>query len=120
MPRQTITRHGLVIAGFTLLAGCAAQPQTANLSRAHAQHANKPPQQTAFTVATPIDRIAADQRGRAVLERDVPGVMHNSHYALFSCMSLSQLASLSGGRITTDKLARVNEDLAAISFSQCR
>lgn len=119
MPRQIITRHGLVVAVFALLAGCAAQPQGTQLAKAlHIKGSSAAP--AAFTVATPLDRIAADQRGRAVLERDVPGVMHNSHYALFSCMSLSQLASLSGGRLSTEKLAQVNEDLAAITFPQCR
>ena len=68
----------------------------------------------ALTVQTPIDQVAADKNGRAVLERDVPGVMSNPHYVLYSCMSLAQVASLSGGRLTKAKLDEVNKDLAAI------
>lgn len=89
------------------LAGCTAHHRAVT----SAANPAKPPR---LTVQTPIDRVAADENGRAVLERDVPGVMHNSHYALFSCMSLAQVASLSGGRLTQAKLDEVNKDLAAI------
>ncbi|MBU6426147.1 MAG: hypothetical protein KGQ69_07420, partial [Rhodospirillales bacterium] len=61
---------------------------------------------------------AADQRGKAVLDLDVPGVMSNPHYMLFSCMSLTQLASMSGGRLTQSKLNQVNADLAELSPGQ--
>lgn len=67
-----------------------------------------------FTVQTPIDQIAADKNGKEVLERDVPGLMSNAHYVLFSCMSLAQVASLSGGRLTQAKLRQVNQDLAGV------
>ncbi len=71
-----------------------------------------------FTVQTPIDRIAANERGKAVLDRDVPGVMSNPHYELFCSMSLSQLATLSGGQLTKTKLNQVNADLAELSPGQ--
>ena len=86
------------------LAGCVAHREAQHV----AAKAGTPP----FTVQTPIDRIAADKNGRAVLERDVPGVMSNPHYVLYSCMSLAQVASLSGGRLSQAKLEKVNEDLA--------
>jgi hypothetical protein len=105
------TRQGVMMlgmAGLVCLGGCAG-PSKAQ------QAANQPP---AFSVQTPIDRIAADGRGKAVLDRDVPGVMTNPHYELFSSMSLSQLASLSGGRLTQSKLNQVNSDLAELSPGQ--
>lgn len=101
------------MAGLVCLGGCAV-PSGAQ----DASVTGKPDQAQAFSVQTPIDRIAADERGKAVLDRDVPGVMGNPHYMLFSSMSLSQLASLSGGRLTQTKLKEVNEDLAELSPGQ--
>jgi hypothetical protein len=107
--RQSILMFG--IAGLACLGGCT-PPQVS------AKTAYEPIQPAAFTVHTPIDRIAANERGKAVLDRDVPGVMNNPHYELFCAMSLSQLASLSGGKLTKEKLDQVNEDLAELSPSQ--
>lgn len=110
------TRAGIVIAGIVLLTGCAMHNGGGALAMNDKTSAAQPaPQKIAFSITTPIDQIAADQRGKAVLERDVPGVMSNSHYELYSCMSLSQLASLSGGRLSQDKLSHVNQDLAELS-----
>lgn len=120
MPIGAITRAGIVIAGIVLLTGCAMHNGGGALAMNNKTLPAQPsPQKTAFSITTPIDRIAADQRGKAVLDRDVPGVMSNSHYELYSCMSLSQLASLSGGKLSQDKLSHVNQDLAELSPS-CR
>lgn len=103
---QRVAWPWLLVAG---LAGCAASHRD--------QAAPKPvsaAQAPYFTVQTPIDQIAADESGKTVLEHDVPGVMNNPHYVLFSCMSLAQVASLSGGRLTQAKLDEVNRDLAHI------
>lgn len=114
-----ITRTGIVIAGIVLLTGCAMHNGGGALAmNDKTTKSQTPPQKIAFSITTPIDRIAADQRGKAVLERDVPGVMSNSRYELYSCMSLSQLASLSGGRLSQDKLSHVNQDLAELSPNQ--
>ncbi len=110
-------RRGVVVfgmAGLACLGSCAApsaahEPVAANASSSTL---------ATFTVHTPIDRIAADERGKAVLDRDVPGVMSNPQYVLFCSMSLSQLASLSGGRLTQSKLNEVNADLAELSPGQ--
>ena len=107
-------RQGFVmlgLAGLACLGGCASSPNSQAA-------VTKPAQASVFTVQTPIDRIAADDRGKAVLDRDVPGVMKNPHYMLFSCMSLSQLASLSGGQLPQSKLNEVNADLAELSPGQ--
>jgi len=51
-----------------------------------------------------------------VLNRDVPGLMSNRSYMLFEGMSLSQLAALSGGQLTKEKLAEVQADLHQLSL----
>jgi hypothetical protein len=68
-----------------------------------------------FTINTPLDVIAADPRGKAVLVRDMPGMMSNSKYQLFDDMSLAQIAIISGGRIKKAKLEQVQEDLAKLA-----
>ena len=100
------------VAGLASLGACAAP------SKAQIATRSLTPAPASFSVQTPIDKIAADERGKAVLDRDVPGVMSNPHYVMFSCMSLSQLASLSGGRLTKSKLSQVNSDLAELSPGQ--
>ena len=99
-------------AGLVCLGACAAPSET------HVATSGSAPVPASFSVQTPIDKIAADERGKAVLDRDVPGVMSNPHYMLFSCMSLSQLASMSGGRLSKSKLNQVNSDLAELSPGQ--
>lgn len=69
----------------------------------------------AFSLDTPVEVIAADPRGKAILDRDLPGLMSNPHYLLFSDMSLTQIAPMSGGRLTEVKLAKVQRDLAELS-----
>jgi hypothetical protein len=91
--------------GFSLasLAGCA---------QALAPAVPRPP---SFSLDTPLDRIAADQRGKAVLDRDLPGLMASRSYLLFDDMSLSQIATVSGGKLTQTKLDRVRADLSRLS-----
>ncbi len=90
----------LIWLGFSalMLPGCAAAPTPG----------------AGFTLDTPINVIAANAQGKAVLMHDLPGVMTNPKYPMFSDMSLSQLASLSSGRLTPAKLAVVQADLAKI------
>jgi hypothetical protein len=51
-----------------------------------------------LSLDTPVEQIAADPGGKAVLNRDVPGLLANPSYFLFENMNLSQLAAVSGGR----------------------
>jgi len=68
-----------------------------------------------FTLDTPVDRIAADPQGKAVLYRDIPGVMNDRRYPLFDDMSLSEIAAMSHGRLTQSKLDLVKSDLTQLS-----
>lgn len=64
-----------------------------------------------FSLNTPIATIAANKSGRMILDRDIPGLMSDHRYCLFDDMSLLQVASVSGGKLTTGKLAQVQADL---------
>ncbi|HQT47106.1 MAG: hypothetical protein B7X08_01645 [Acidocella sp. 20-63-7] len=71
-----------------------------------------------FSLDTPVAKIAADQRGKAVLDRDIPKLMANRSYPMFEDMSLDQIASVSGGQLTRAKLDLLQADLAQISTAQ--
>ncbi len=68
----------------------------------------------AFTLDTPIERLAAHSGARAVLERELPGLTTHARYNQFKRMSLKTLKPLSGGLITDDRLARVERGLASL------
>jgi hypothetical protein len=93
-----------VVAGSFLLLGCSTPKPVATT-----------PPQPGFSVNTPLDVIAADDRGRAVLMQDVPGVMNNPKYPLFEDMSLSQIAIISNGRVSQAKLDEVQADLGRLA-----
>ena len=95
----------LCLAGFVLISqlGCAApQPASASVTPG------------GFTLDTPIEVIAADPRGEAVLNKNLPGLLTNPSYYLFRGMSLKALASASSGRVSQQTLARTQADLAAL------
>ena len=92
--------------GSVLLLGCVPRPATTV------------PNRPGFTVDTPLSIIAADARGKAVLERDVPGVISNPKYPLFEDMSLAQVASIANGRIPQEKLDEVEADLDKLAAQE--
>ena len=92
---------------FVCLSGCvAAQPPSFAIASVRAA--------PAFTLETPIERIAADPRGRAVLNKNIPGLLTNPSYPMFKSMNLKLLASLSGGKLDKQTLADTSADLAAL------
>jgi hypothetical protein len=106
-------RHGAAAAaaiGLAVLGGCAAPPAPPAVAVAV-------PHGRGFTLDTPVHIIAADPRGKAVLDRDLPGLMASTSYLMFDDMSLSQIATVSGGRLTMEKLDVVQADLAQIPAS---
>jgi hypothetical protein len=100
-----------VALGPALLLGCGAQ-QTTNEAASNNLPATPAP---AFSLDTPVEHIAADPRGKAILNHDVPGLMASRSYLLFEDMSLSQIATVSGGRLTKAKLDLVQADLSQLS-----
>jgi hypothetical protein len=67
-----------------------------------------------FGLDTPIEQIAADPKGKAVIDADLPGVTTHQAYDMFKSMSLNQLMPMSQGKITPELLVKVQADLAAI------
>jgi hypothetical protein len=112
---MTMVRYGtlgFVVLGLIALPGCAQRlaPAPAMPAAVAAK-----PRAPAFTLDTPVEHIAANRRGKAILERDLPGLMASRSYLLFDDMSLSEIASLSSGQLTQTKLDRVAADLSQLS-----
>lgn len=68
----------------------------------------------AFTLDTPIERLVANPRARAVLDRELPGLTAHDRYNQFKGMSLKALKPFSGGLLTDQRLAAVEAALAAL------
>lgn len=68
----------------------------------------------ALTVDTPIETIVANPAGKAVLDKDVPGLTTHAMYDSFKSMSLKALQPMSSGALSDEMLAKVETDLAAI------
>lgn len=69
---------------------------------------------TRLNLDTPIETIAADPAGKAVIEQDLPGTLTHPMYDQFKGMSLNQVAPMAADKITPAVLAKVGADLAAI------
>ena len=106
----------LVVFGPAFLLGCSSgAPVTAGAAQGAAASNGPKALPAAYSLNTPLDRIAADKRGKAILERDLPGLMASRSYVLFDDMSLTQIATMSGGRLSQTKLNLVEADLAQLS-----
>jgi len=104
------TTAALFILALTL-PGCARHPEPDITAPALAV---TPPKLQKFSLDTPVERIAADRRGKAILERDLPGLMTSHSYLLFDDMSLAEIATLSSGQLTQTKLDIVEADLSRL------
>ncbi len=65
----------------------------------------------------PIVDIAASARGRAILDKDFPGLCTHTMYGFFKSMSLNQIAAMSHGEITPSMLAQARTDLSALPIA---
>ena len=63
---------------------------------------------------TPIETIAADTQGKAVLDADLPGLTTHEHYQYFKAMSLRKVSEMAPDRLPAEALAKIETDLAAI------
>jgi hypothetical protein len=110
--RTKLARYSWVMLGSFLLLGCSIpRPAPPAPALAPAPGAPKP----AFTVDMPLDVLTNDPDAKAVLYRDVPGVMNNPKYPLFEDMSLAQIAIVSAGRLPKEKLDEVQADFDKLS-----
>ena len=96
-----------VIGALTLATPLAAQSATA-VAVAGPAVAGK------YSVETPLEIIIADPAGKAVLDRDLPGLTTHAMFDQFKSMSLKQLQPMSSGKITDDSLVKLSADLAAV------
>ncbi len=69
---------------------------------------------TALTLDTPIEQIVAVPAGKAVLDKDLPGLTTHAMYDQFKTMSLKDLQPMSQGAITDDQLKKAGDDLATV------
>jgi hypothetical protein len=72
------------------------------------------PQKSNSTLDVPIVDIAASLGGRAILDKDFPGLRTHAMYGFAKVMTLNQIAALSHGKITPDMLAQARTDLSAL------
>lgn len=68
----------------------------------------------AFSIDSTLGDILADENGKAVLEKHLPGVSSMPGLDMAKGMSLKALAPFSQGRLTEDVLNAINEDLGKI------
>jgi hypothetical protein len=102
----------LVLAAIALTA-TPAMAQTAPAAD-HAMHADHAAAAAKFSLDTPISVIAADARGKAALDADLPGLTTHEHFEMFKDMTLNQLAPMAGDKMPAEALAKLAADLAAI------
>jgi hypothetical protein len=67
-----------------------------------------------FTRETPIEKIAADPQGAAVLNKDIPGLLTDKSYDFFKSMNLKQIQRLSDGDLSDDMVKQAEADLKAL------
>ena len=104
-------RMALLMSALALMPA-AAQPATevASLKQVAA------PAPSNSTLDLPIEEIAASLSGRAILDKDFPGLCTHSMYGFFKVMTINQIAAMSHGKITPDMLAQARTDLSALPF----
>ena len=95
--------------------GCAAQRSPpASVSPVAS---TSPSSLSGLSLDTPVEKICAYPGGKAVLDRDLPGLTDHPSFSVFKMMTLMQLSKLSGGKMSTADLERVRADLARLSSS---
>jgi hypothetical protein len=122
-------RMALLMSAFALVpAACQAPPAadvTAPMLAATPTQATAPkqaamPKQSAAPAAAnsmldlPVEKIAATPSGRAILDKDFPGLCTHPMYSSFESMSLNQLAAMSSGKMTPVMLAKAQKDLSKL------
>jgi hypothetical protein len=93
-------------AAFFLTAGVAGAQTTTTTTTTTAS--------TGLGLDTPIEQIAANPAGKAVLDKDIPGLLTHPAYDQFKSMSLKEVQPMSQGALTDDMLAKAGTDLAAL------
>ena len=61
---------------------------------------------------TPVARLCANPRAKAVLDTDLPGLTTRPEFPFFKSMSLNKLKKMSRGQMSDADLAKVQAELA--------
>jgi hypothetical protein len=64
-----------------------------------------------WTLDTPIETIASHERGRKILELNMPGMLQHPSYPSFKGMSLKAVQPFSEGRLSDQLLRKVEAEL---------
>ena len=97
-----------------LVTAAPAFAQTTTTTATAPTAAPAPAAATKFSLDTPIEAIAADPAGKAVLDADFPGMLTHPAYDQFKGMSLTAVQPMAQGAITDEQMAKAKVDLAAI------
>ena len=103
---------GAALSAFATVPGASAQ--TTPAAPADTPPAPAPAAGAKFTLDTPIQEIVADDRGKAVMDKNFPGMTALAEYEMFKALSLHQVQPYSNGKLTDEILAKAEADLAAI------
>ncbi|MEP9400670.1 hypothetical protein [Sphingomonas sp. VNH70] len=66
------------------------------------------------TIDSSIETIAADPRGKAILDAVFPKMLEHESYPMFKGMTLKQVQPYANGRITDEQVAKVAVELAKL------
>lgn len=68
-----------------------------------------------LTIDSSIETIAADPKGKAILDAQFPGMLAHESYPMFKGMSLKQVQPYANGKITDEQVAKVAAELAKLN-----
>lgn len=68
-----------------------------------------------LTIDSSIETIAADPKGKAILDAQFPGMLAHETYPMFKGMSLKQVQPYAQGKITDEQVAKVAAELAKLN-----
>lgn len=99
---------------FLMTAALLAMPIAATAQTAPAP-APAPAAAGKLTIDSSIETIAANPKGKAILDATFPGMLAHESYAMFKGMSLKQVQPYANGRITDEQVAKVSTELTKLN-----
>ena len=99
---------------FLMTAALLAMPIAATAQTASAP-APAPAAAGKLTIDSSIETIAANPKGKVILDATFPGMLAHESYAMFKGMSLKQVQPYANGRITDEQVAKVSAELAKLN-----
>jgi hypothetical protein len=106
----------LFSAPFALIALSTLPLSSAALADHHGSAAHSAePAAAKLSLDTPIEVLLADERAKAIVEAQIPGIDQHPAYGQFKALSLKTVQPFSQGLITDEMLAKIAEGLAALS-----